>query len=1405
MSMKLFIFVTSIILFHWRFEVTASCPGIPDTNCNCSSKAPKGNKNATTLVKLQMKCTHIERIEDLSFQKTLSSNISIPQLDLSDNNITVLPYESFVLTKLNKLDLGNNRINRIEKGAFLKLKILKTLILSNNKLETIDRETFEGLQSLENCDLGNNNINFIDSEAFSRLKNLKALTISNNQLEKLDKEMFEGLQSLERLKLANNRLITLPEEATLLTQLKYLDISGNPWVCSCDIWWLRTTTHIDVQEPRPTCVFPELRTEDSLSLLNTYQECSWERDPISDFSLHLNPEEDQIVFEGDSLHLLCELDEHSAVKNNEELHWTLEGQDPVAMFPTSVRSYYDRNEGLSNVLMIENIVEKHAGEWSCHFISPYVNKSSSITVVVISKRTTYCDITVTDTNKGRYIWPETVSGRKVSLPCELEEKNQPFPYATYFCASNATWFDLNTSNCPYMSNITRILQESSKMNLTHDRSSLIESAVSLRNFTSENVQNMANAVDFLFIVTTIENYLPYLEKEPELGKYLIEIVNCALKLPREFMEKAQQQHAACSRLQNAIENILKFSSMSEFHNDELVIKEILLSSEQFPGMTCSWIKGPNGVLDSVNCSFTNKTILKGQDVEASIQLPSTLFHPEFEIIPSSDYHLMVAMFRDNRLFPDKISYKESSSVFAMNLIDMKTDKLEKPIQVKVKNYGYSDPKLAWWDMELGIWRTDGCRMLTGGMQNWLSFQCNRMGYFTLFNEQDDNMHFEKEKPMFNFLHPSIYVGTFISVTCLLLASATYLFCYSHIQMSKKMKHSLANTWLSTSLLFLIFSVGIHQTEQDKLCKVIGLLIHYFVLATLFWMAVTIKALYKRIQKSNPSVSTPSEDIPADVTIQKPILGIYLVGWGIPSIICGIAGAVNIRGYSSSRYCFLNPGPELSTVLIPASLVLFYLLIMCLLVKCATGSPDSNPQLSVGTQAIDLELLDGGGRNSFTQERCSVRSITTPSSQAEDTEHSPGRQLKAFVIYLVLYLLATVSAALCVMLPLRWPYEEKIFSFTYALLCFLLGSFVIFFHCFARNDIRSSWSDLLGSSRFRKSPHIIANSLIPPVSFRPDSNDPVSGVVSKPASVEENSAKSEFMKQTPNINLVRLHRQHYRGCNTQEADNFYNPHQSIVAKKFFKKQRRKRSTLQVRKCRSGGSSPVSAGLFEDSAKATGTRTDDENTKFLSNSNEQYDEFSSEKHPLTYDEPDITGCEGKTGTESEATFTVPEYAEIQEHSLKYGAPPYQAETKEQMCGTSDRDWCSCDAISDVNSEPTYNYAYIKNGYESSRSVMSDTSSVNSHLYTAVAPDVVSSSMDRHRRRFNYRPPPRTTYRTGRVNVNNGNFHGPPTTADFKRRRKDILYKIPKEVNPAHFGPEADKLEPCIIRTTHYPDIV
>lgn len=118
-----------------------------------------------------------------------------------------------------------------------------------------------------------------------------------------------------------------------------------------------------------------------------------------------------------------------------------------------------------------------------------------------------------------------------------------------------------------------------------------------------------------------------------------------------------------------------------------------------------------------------------------------------------------------------------------------------------------------------------------------------------------------------FTHTSIYVGTFVGSTFLLFSVSLYAILNSNIQMAKKLKHSLPNTWFAMAMFYLVywlvytifpyslkylhlcvkyfhtfffFSNGIHRTENSRTCQIIGLLIQFFSLAPLFWMTVTIK-------------------------------------------------------------------------------------------------------------------------------------------------------------------------------------------------------------------------------------------------------------------------------------------------------------------------------------------------------------------------------------------------------------------------------------------------------------------------------------------------------------------------------------------------------------------------------------
>lgn len=216
-------------------------------------------------------------------------------------------------------------------------------------------------------------------------------------------------------------------------------------------------------------------------------------------------------------------------------------------------------------------------------------------------------------------------------------------------------------------------------------------------------------------------------------------------------------------------------------------------------------------------------------------------------------------------------------------------------------------------------------------------------------------------------------------------------------------------------------------------------------------------MYKRLSSCDPDSLSDNESL--DPPLKKPILGLYLVGWGIALIICGISGAVNLREYSTFTYCFLNTGPTLTAVFVPAVVLLFYLLILHLLIRCAIKNIDINGQTSEGTQAtenVDLELLEPN--IPVTTDRQSLRSMRTVSSETEDQEHTQITQLRGQMLVLAFYLLTWSSGALTTsdLLSLKFPYNEMIFAILYAVSASCLGMFILLFHGIARSEVRMQW-------------------------------------------------------------------------------------------------------------------------------------------------------------------------------------------------------------------------------------------------------------------------------------------------------------------------------------------------------------
>lgn len=534
-------------------------------------------------------------------------------------------------------------------------------------------------------------------------------------------------------------------------------------------------------------------------------------------------------------------------------------------------------------------------------------------------------------------------------------------------------------------------------------------------------------------------------------------------------------------------------------------------------------------------------------------------------------------------------------------VDIPVKNLSDPVYVMLRTpsstiYEVTPFIPVWWDPDLnngtGSWSSDGCQF-SHELQEHFVFFCDNFGYYGLLQDVSQFQN-SQTGAKFKLSHPAIYIGSSILFISFLIVIITYLLSYTSIQMPKKAKHSLINTWITIALLCFMYVFGIYQTEDIKVCQVVGMILHYFTLCSLLWMCVGVNCMYKRLSK-NDIIGLQDDDLPSEQPIQKPILGLYLVGWGIGLIICGLSAAINMNEYASPTHCFLRTGPALSALYVPFAILTVFLSIFFLLIRCAIYNLDTNGHLSEGTQAtehVDLDLLEPNFPNVETRSVQSV-STKTASTEVEDPEHAPSAQLKAYVIFFFMYITAWLSCAFATVPPFHIvSYEEDLFSIAFAISATTLSAFTLFFYCIARNDVRTQWVAVTKRMKQKRSCFRTRNVSdtpppIPQIQIQPLPLPPVSNlegqIISRSTSrssshTKSNSHTSNILKgavdlngsfsdqqgaKINNVNLVILHRAQYRSNiipniienPTNAAEVFYNPHQSTVARKFFKRQKR----------------------------------------------------------------------------------------------------------------------------------------------------------------------------------------------------------------------------------------------------------
>ncbi|KAK7108091.1 toll-like receptor 2 type-2 [Littorina saxatilis] len=244
---------------------------------NSVSRFPETCKNESSLYPLLARLIlRQNRIDSLATEICLPA---LEYLDLGQNSISMLLKDGFrhqlfpSLTEL-YLDSMVTGIVRIETSAFNN-PALEVLSLVQNKLDfdlfDVDPEAFHGCLGLETLVLDKNSFLMLDKEIcrkmfrtlshlrrlslmdvgvaspntdiLSELANLSHLSLARNFISDIPDGAFDDMPNLVSVDLSSNYLTRIREtsfNATTCQKWQHLDLSGNPFTCSCALRWFFT-------------------------------------------------------------------------------------------------------------------------------------------------------------------------------------------------------------------------------------------------------------------------------------------------------------------------------------------------------------------------------------------------------------------------------------------------------------------------------------------------------------------------------------------------------------------------------------------------------------------------------------------------------------------------------------------------------------------------------------------------------------------------------------------------------------------------------------------------------------------------------------------------------------------------------------------------------------------------------------------------------------------------------------------------------------------------------------------------------------------------------------------------------------------------------------------------------------
>ncbi|XP_071507975.1 adhesion G-protein coupled receptor G6-like [Diadema antillarum] len=431
--------------------------------------------------------------------------------------------------------------------------------------------------------------------------------------------------------------------------------------------------------------------------------------------------------------------------------------------------------------------------------------------------------------------------------------------------------------------------------------------------------------------------------EIEVTVLVVDIVNNMADTSDNELQMAQEMSGAVSRAVRFMEE--QFVNVGIQQNETLTVTEPNIAAVVDDVEAEEILAGFSVLLTvtGVNETITTDDLRLEQGDATNLtknqsRPEASIFVPGEVVANVNTTRVFATGFRDPSLFPfsfknennteenrtvENTEYNRiiNSRILGASIGNRVIERLKQPVRISftplIQNG--TNPICVFWDYEAnngtGNWSTRGCWLSNSSTEERPECECNHLTNFGILMDLYGG---SAVSVLVDYILEIIsYFGCCMSIWGLLATILTYA-------INKKLRDrkpnqiliSLCCALLGLYVTFVLLLSFDNEREMEEApatlpCSILAGFLHYFMLASLFWMGVegyNMHVLFVRV---------------FNTYMPYFLIKASLVAWGCPLLIVAITAGATRQNYAAANYCFLTRSPLIGGVLVPVGVIMVF--------------------------------------------------------------------------------------------------------------------------------------------------------------------------------------------------------------------------------------------------------------------------------------------------------------------------------------------------------------------------------------------------------------------------------------------------------------------------------------------------